>query len=197
MSNNTIVGAEIGTAHYAGWNLRLHDNAFVDVATAHHLHRNSYGWYPDDWPGVVGEWVYADLTADHPYYPFMPQALKDAFLEVNPDSAQLRRMHDGDAERMRNFADVPDDQLRIGAGADQGHDPVLQLGTVAGKILVHDYQVGGQALHAPVGMRLQRLPDQVDAIDVADLQQHDRQIAGNGEAPKAGLPKPVARNDFG
>lgn len=42
----------------------------------------------------------------------MPQALKDAFLEVNPDSTQLRRMHDGDAERMRNFPDVPDDLLR-------------------------------------------------------------------------------------
>lgn len=38
----------------------------------------------------------------------MPQPLKDAFLRVNPDTAQLRRMHDKDAERMRNFRDVPD-----------------------------------------------------------------------------------------
>lgn len=77
VANNTIVGTEVGTGHYAGWNLRLQDNAFVDVTTAHHLHRNSYVWYPDDWPGVVGEWVYADLTEEHPYYSFMPQALKD------------------------------------------------------------------------------------------------------------------------
>lgn len=37
----------------------------------------------------------------------MPRPLKDAFLRVNPDTAQLRVMHDKDAERMRNFQDVP------------------------------------------------------------------------------------------
>lgn len=42
----------------------------------------------------------------------MPQPLKDAFLRVNPDTARLRTMHDKDAERMRNFPDVPDDVLR-------------------------------------------------------------------------------------
>ncbi|MCC6293427.1 MAG: alpha/beta hydrolase [Bryobacterales bacterium] len=42
----------------------------------------------------------------------MPQALKDAFLAVNPDEAQLRSMHDKDATRMRTFADVPDEALR-------------------------------------------------------------------------------------
>jgi pimeloyl-ACP methyl ester carboxylesterase len=42
----------------------------------------------------------------------MPQPLKDAFLRVNPDERQLRTMHDKDAERMRNFRDVPDGQLR-------------------------------------------------------------------------------------
>lgn len=42
----------------------------------------------------------------------MPQPLKDAFLRVNPDSAQLRAMHDKDAERMRSFQDVPDDLIR-------------------------------------------------------------------------------------
>ncbi len=41
----------------------------------------------------------------------MPQPLKDAFLRVNPDEQQLRTMHDKDAERMRNFPDVPDEQL--------------------------------------------------------------------------------------
>ena len=38
----------------------------VDVSHAHHLWRNAYGWYPKSWPGVVGEWVYADLTPERP-----------------------------------------------------------------------------------------------------------------------------------
>src|SRR5688500_11843831 len=42
----------------------------------------------------------------------MPQPLKDAFLKVNPDPARLRRMHDKDAQRMRNFEDVPDEAVR-------------------------------------------------------------------------------------
>jgi pimeloyl-ACP methyl ester carboxylesterase len=42
----------------------------------------------------------------------MPQPLKDAFLKVNPDPAKLEVMHDKDAERMRNFKDVPDADLR-------------------------------------------------------------------------------------
>lgn len=48
-------------------------------------------------------------TAD---FSIMPVALKDAFLKVNPDERQLRVMHDKDAERMRNFSDVPDALLR-------------------------------------------------------------------------------------
>jgi pimeloyl-ACP methyl ester carboxylesterase len=42
----------------------------------------------------------------------MPQGLKDAFLQVNPDPARLRVMHDKDLERMRHFQDVPDVELR-------------------------------------------------------------------------------------
>ena len=42
----------------------------------------------------------------------MPQALKDAFLRVNPDAQQLKTMHDKDAARMQNFKDVPDDMVR-------------------------------------------------------------------------------------
>jgi hypothetical protein len=77
IANNTIVGADSGTDHFGGWDLRLHDNVFVDVGTAHRLARNVYEWYTNDWPGVVGEWAYADLDADHPYYEYMPQALQD------------------------------------------------------------------------------------------------------------------------
>lgn len=42
----------------------------------------------------------------------MPQPLKDAFLKVNPDQAQLRVMHDKDRDRMLHFTDVPDAQVR-------------------------------------------------------------------------------------
>ncbi|WP_210244143.1 alpha/beta fold hydrolase [Arenimonas fontis] len=42
----------------------------------------------------------------------MPDPLKQAFLAHNPDPEALRRMHDRDAERMRHFRDVPDEQVR-------------------------------------------------------------------------------------
>ena len=42
----------------------------------------------------------------------MPQALKDAFLTVNPDERLLKVMHDKDAQRMREFADIGDDLVR-------------------------------------------------------------------------------------
>lgn len=48
-------------------------------------------------------------TAD---FSIMPQPLKDAFLRVNPDTAALRRMHDKDAARVRNFPDTPDELVR-------------------------------------------------------------------------------------
>ena len=42
----------------------------------------------------------------------MPQALKDAFLAVNPNSQKLTSMHDKDAARMAGFRDVPDAAVR-------------------------------------------------------------------------------------
>jgi pimeloyl-ACP methyl ester carboxylesterase len=42
----------------------------------------------------------------------MPQALKDAFLAVNPDSQRLKTMHDKDAARVVGFTDVPDMAVR-------------------------------------------------------------------------------------
>jgi len=42
----------------------------------------------------------------------MPQPLKDAFLRANPNSQQLRIMHDKDAARMRNFKDVPNELVQ-------------------------------------------------------------------------------------
>ncbi|HKC37547.1 MAG TPA: alpha/beta hydrolase [Chitinophagaceae bacterium] len=42
----------------------------------------------------------------------MPQALKDAFLKVNPDSNKLRIMFEKDRDRMIGFKDLTDDQVR-------------------------------------------------------------------------------------
>lgn len=41
----------------------------------------------------------------------MPQPLKDAFLKVNPDPVKLKIMHDKDADRMRNFKDIPNEAV--------------------------------------------------------------------------------------
>lgn len=42
----------------------------------------------------------------------MPQPLKDAFLKVNPDSAKLRVMQEKTRERMINFVDLSDNDVR-------------------------------------------------------------------------------------
>ena len=42
----------------------------------------------------------------------VPQPLKDAYLEVNPDPIKLKTMHDKDAQRMRDFQDVSDAVLQ-------------------------------------------------------------------------------------
>ena len=42
----------------------------------------------------------------------MPQPLKDAFLRLNPDPAKLRVMHDKDLERMQNFVETSDEEVR-------------------------------------------------------------------------------------
>jgi pimeloyl-ACP methyl ester carboxylesterase len=42
----------------------------------------------------------------------MPQPLKDAFLKVNPDPKKLRAMHDKDLERMQNFVETSDEEVR-------------------------------------------------------------------------------------
>lgn len=45
-------------------------------------------------------------------YADMPQELKDAFLAVNPDQAQLHDMYEKDSERMRNFVETSDEEVR-------------------------------------------------------------------------------------
>ena len=85
----------------------------------------------------------------------------------------------------------PVDHARPDVRGDQAHDLLLQLLPVAGVVFVPDHQVDHQAFQAPVRMGLHQLPDQVDVGGIHDLQQHDRQIAGNGIAPQAGLSAPI------
>lgn len=42
----------------------------------------------------------------------MPQQYKDAFLQVNPDESKLKNMYQKCADRMNNFKDFPDEQLK-------------------------------------------------------------------------------------
>jgi pimeloyl-ACP methyl ester carboxylesterase len=48
----------------------------------------------------------------HANFSGMPQPLKDAFLKVNPDPEKLRVMGEKDIERMQNFNDVRDEDVK-------------------------------------------------------------------------------------
>jgi len=48
----------------------------------------------------------------HGSFDDMPQQLKDAFLAVNPDQAQLHDMYEKDSERMRNFVETSDEEVK-------------------------------------------------------------------------------------
>ena len=104
--------------------------------------------------------------------------------------------------RMRSSSDIcsagshedaarPVDHIGFDARGDQPHDLVLQQLPVTGAIFVPDHQVHRQSLQTPVGVGLHELAHQFDIGRIADLQQHDRQIAGDGIAPQAGLPAAV------
>ena len=52
-----------------------------------------------------------DMMAN-PGFETMPQAFKDAFLEVNPDTNALYRMFERDVARMQSFPDITEDQMK-------------------------------------------------------------------------------------
>ena len=87
------------------------------------------------------------------------------------------------------------DHVGFEARGNQPHDLFLEQLPVTGVIFVPDHQVHRQSLQAPVRVGLHELAHQIDIGRVADLQQHDRQIAGNGVAPEAGLPAAVLDED--
>lgn len=76
-------------------------------------------------PDLVRKLIYASsMTKKSGAYPWfwdfmkkanfenMPQPLKDSFLKVNNDPAKLLTMHNKDADRMRNFKDIPDAKVK-------------------------------------------------------------------------------------
>ncbi len=52
-----------------------------------------------------------DMMAN-PSFETMPQAFKDAFLEVNPDTNAMHRMYERDVARMQSFPDISEDQMK-------------------------------------------------------------------------------------
>jgi hypothetical protein len=87
--------------------------------------------------------------------------------------------------------------LRLDPRGDQIGDLVVQGLPVDRDVLVQDDQLGRQPLHAPVGVRLDQLPDDLDLLRVADVEQDDRRVARNAVAPKAALAAPVAAQHAG
>ena len=68
------------------------------IGSAFFKRAGAYDWF---WPG------FAHATLDQ-----MPKYLRDAYLNINPDSAGLKAMFNRDATRMKNFEDWPDDQIK-------------------------------------------------------------------------------------
>ncbi len=79
------------------------------------------------------------------------------------------------------------DGLGVDPRGDQPHDLIVQQLAVTRLVFVPDHQVHYQPFQAPVGVGLHHLPHQFDVGRVLDLQQDDRQVAGNCVGPQAGL----------
>ena len=124
----------------------------------------------------------AALVADH--------SARDRFEEVSIlDRHVLGRAHENAA--------WPVDHVRFNTRRDQPHDLFLQQLPITAAILVPDHQIHHNSLESPVGVRLHKLANQIDIGEVTDLQQHDRQIAGNCIAPQARLCAPILYQDAG
>lgn len=52
-----------------------------------------------------------DMMA-HATFEQMPQLLKDAYLEINPDTNALYTMYKRDVARMQSFTDIPEEQIK-------------------------------------------------------------------------------------
>ncbi|HWB91521.1 MAG TPA: alpha/beta hydrolase [Puia sp.] len=68
------------------------------IGSAFFKRSGAYDWF---WPGF-----------DNATLASMPQYLKDAYLDITHDSAGLERMFHRDVERMKNFRDWPDEEIK-------------------------------------------------------------------------------------
>ena len=75
-------------------------------------------------------------------------------------------------------------QLALDARREQAHDLLLQQRAITGLVFVPDHEVDGQALQSPVRMRLDQAANEIDVLGIANLQEHDRQVARDGVAPQ-------------
>ena len=89
------------------------------------------------------------------------------------------------------------EHLRFDARGNQTGDLVLQGLAINRNVFVQNDQVDRQSLHAPVGVRLDELPDDLDFRRVADAQQDDRRVARDAVAPKTALAAPVVEQHAG
>src|SRR6266852_5848578 len=80
------------------------------------------------------------------------------------------------------------EHVGLDTARDQSHDLIVQQLPVSRMVLVPDHQVDRETLQTPVRMRLNHLPNQIDVGRIADLQQNNGQIAGDGISPEARLP---------
>ena len=109
---------------------------------------------------------------------------RDRLEEKTVLGRNLLRMPHEDAAR-------PVDEVRFDAGSDQSEDLLLKPLPIDVVIFVPDDQVDRKPLQAPIRVRLDQLPYQVDVAGGGNLQQHDRQVAGDRVAPETGLPATV------
>ena len=89
---------------------------------------------------------------------------------------------------------IPGNRSRL-TGAHQGLDRDLKVLHIRGFALVQNDKVDGELLHPPIFVSLQDLPGDMECFDFGDLQQHDRQIAGDALRPQTGLRTGALTND--
>ncbi|MES1223419.1 MAG: alpha/beta hydrolase, partial [Bacteroidota bacterium] len=70
----------------------------IIVASTMYKKTGSYPWF----------W---DMMA-HATFEQMPQQLKDAYLEINPDTNALHRMYERDVARMQSFKDIKEEDIK-------------------------------------------------------------------------------------
>ena len=83
------------------------------------------------------------------------------------------------------------DNVRFDTRSDQPHDLLLESLPVYVVMFVPDHEINSQSLETPIGVRLHELAHEVDVADIGNLQQYDRQVAGNRVSPEPGLPAAV------